>query len=113
MGHGPFRNRSALLTLKGIGQKIFHQAAGFLRIFGGDESLDATAIHPESYEPVWELQRRCGPRVEKLRQAVNMVGGENALALELGISGAETLHDIVTILRGEDTDPRAAQAPPR
>jgi uncharacterized protein len=110
---GPFRSRSALLRLKGIGQKIYHQAAGFLRIFGGDERLDATAIHPESYAPVQELQKRCGLKAQRYAQLIATAGGEDALAIELGLSGAETLVDIVTALRGDETDPRVAQEPPR
>lgn len=53
--HGPFLNRKSLLQVKGIGEKVFEQASGFLRIRNGNEFLDNTAIHPESYEKVYQI----------------------------------------------------------
>ena len=48
--NGPFRSRKQLLEIKGLGAKTFEQAAGFLRVAGGENILDNTAVHPESYE---------------------------------------------------------------
>jgi uncharacterized protein len=47
--HGAFKNRRELLKVPKLGPKAFEQAAGFLRIRGGDNPLDSTAVHPESY----------------------------------------------------------------
>ncbi len=53
--NGAFKERKNLLKVKGIGEKVFEQAAGFLRIRDGYEILDNTAIHPESYEKVYQI----------------------------------------------------------
>ncbi len=53
--NGAFKDRKTLLQVKGVGEKVFEQAAGFLRIRNGSEILDNTAIHPESYEKVYKI----------------------------------------------------------
>lgn len=53
--NGAFKDRKSLLAVKGVGEKVFEQAAGFLRIREGNEFLDNTAIHPESYEKVYQM----------------------------------------------------------
>lgn len=58
--NGRFTNRQQLLAVKKMGAKTFTQCAGFLRIKGGDEPLDETAIHPESYAAAKKLMRQCG-----------------------------------------------------
>ena len=62
--NGKFNNRKELLNVKKLGPKAFTQCAGFLRIVDGDEPLDATSIHPESYEATYKLMEACG--IEKL-----------------------------------------------
>ncbi len=62
--NGKFNNRQELLNVKKLGPKVFTQCAGFLRIVDGDEPLDATSIHPESYEATHKLMEACG--IEKL-----------------------------------------------
>ena len=62
--NGKFNNRKELLNVKKLGPKAFTQCAGFLRIVDGDEPLDATSIHPESYEATHKLMKACG--IEKL-----------------------------------------------
>ena len=62
--NGKFNNRQELLNVKKLGPKAFTQCAGFLRIVDGDEPLDATSIHPESYEATHKLMKACG--IEKL-----------------------------------------------
>ncbi len=71
---GPFRNRQQLREVPGVGEATFVQAAGFLKIAGGDNPLDATWIHPESYAVAsrrwsgWESRRRpCGRRTPRRR----------------------------------------------
>ncbi|HHT38919.1 MAG: Tex family protein [Acholeplasmatales bacterium] len=53
--HGPFKSREELLTVPRLGPKSYEQAAGFLRIVGGEEKLDMTSIHPESYQVALEI----------------------------------------------------------
>lgn len=65
--NGKFTNRNQLLKVKKLGPKAFTQCAGFLRIIDGDEPLDATSIHPESYDAAKKLMKVCG--VEKLGQS--------------------------------------------
>ena len=65
--NGKFKNRKELLNVKKLGPKAFTQCAGFLRIVDGDEPLDATSIHPESYEATYKLMKACG--ITKLGQA--------------------------------------------
>ena len=56
--HGKFSNRKQLLKVDKLGEKAFEQCAGFLRITGGDNPLDATAVHPESYEATLKLLKK-------------------------------------------------------
>ena len=56
--HGAFRNRQQLLDVAGLGPKTFEQAAGFLRIRDGDNPLDQTGVHPETYPVVRTHARR-------------------------------------------------------
>lgn len=64
--HGPFTRREQLLEVSGIGEKIYEQAAGFLRIRNGEEPLDNTAIHPEAYDALRELARQVKAKLEDL-----------------------------------------------
>jgi uncharacterized protein len=64
--NGPFRNRKDLMKVTGLGPKVFEQAAGFCRIINGDEPLDGTTVHPESYAIARELLDKIGVSSEKL-----------------------------------------------
>jgi uncharacterized protein len=68
--HGPFITREALKQVPGVGEASFVQSAGFLKILGGDNPLDATWIHPESYAIAQRLLERFGSSVEEFKQAV-------------------------------------------
>jgi uncharacterized protein len=68
--NGPFKNREDLKNVPGVGDQTFVQAAGFLKILGGDNPLDATWIHPESYDLAKRVLERFGSNVEELAQAV-------------------------------------------
>lgn len=92
--NGRFTNRNQLKKVKKLGPKAFTQCAGFLRIVGGDEPLDETSIHPESYEAARSLMKACG--IEKLGQA-DAVFPEDKVE-KLGI-GAYTLKDIEEAIR--------------
>ena len=111
--NGPFRNRIQLKAVAGFGDATFVQAAGFLKIGGGDQPLDATWIHPESYAIAERVLARLDCTVEDLNnkekaaalaeriRAVNLA----ELAAELGV-GILTLKDILAQLARPGRDPR-------
>lgn len=115
---GPFPTRAALKQVSGLGPKAFEQAAGFLRIRGGDEPLDASAIHPESYAVARKLLKQVGialdsPVAERQTrvQALRANQPLPALAAQLEV-GEPTLNDILDQLVRPGRDPREdAQAP--
>lgn len=107
--HGKFRSRSELLDVKRLGKSTFVQCAGFLRISDGDNILDATGVHPESYSATEKLLSKlsAGKSAEELKR-IDWDGVElriPELAEELEI-GEITLHDIVSELRKPGRDPR-------
>ncbi len=112
--NGPFKNRSALKKVKGLGPKAFEQCAGFLRIANGSEPLDNTAIHPESYPVVrnlfvlMETAKLPSPAaIEVFRQANSLA--DLAAVLECG---QPTLADIFSQLLRPGRDPRDNAPPP-
>ena len=92
--NGKFNNRKELLNVKKLGPKAFTQCAGFLRIVDGDEPLDATSIHPESYEATYKLMEACG--IEKLGEPDAQFPEEKTK--DLGID-EYTLKDIEEAIR--------------
>jgi len=111
--HGPFANRGGLKKVAGLGPKAFEQAAGFLRIRGGDEPLDASAIHPESYAVARKLLKRTGlslqaPAAERAARIQALTAAEPLakLAAELE-AGEPTVADILDQLVRPGRDPRA------
>ena len=92
--NGKFNNRQELLNVKKLGPKAFTQCAGFLRIVDGDEPLDATSIHPESYEATHKLMEACG--IEKLGEPDAQFPEEKTK--DLGID-EYTLKDIEEAIR--------------
>ncbi len=104
--HGAFRSRVQLLAVPGLGPKTFEQAAGFLRIRGGDDPLDATAVHPESYPVVAKIAAALGVTVAGLiaqPEVVTRVRIEEIPGLEVG---EYTLRDILEELKKPGRDPR-------
>ena len=69
---GRFRSRQELVKISGFGEKTFQQAAGFLRIKGGDNPLDGTAVHPESYPIVEKMASSLSIKVAELIENVKM-----------------------------------------
>lgn len=110
--NGRFNNRKELLKVPKLGPKAFEQCAGFLRIAGGNEPLDATAVHPESYEAARAILSECGFSVDDiLAGKVKGLAGKAALGEKLGI-GRYTFADIASELEKPGRDPRdEAQAP--
>src|SRR3954447_13944054 len=117
--NGPFKSRNQLLEVNGLGNATFVQAAGFLKISGGEHPLDATWIHPENYAAAEKLLEKLGI------QAAEVAGGASAakirelvapldraaLATELGI-GQLTLNDMIEALCRPGRDPREDLPPP-
>ena len=107
--NGPFRSRKQLLEIKGLGAKTFEQAAGFLRVAGGENILDNTAVHPESYELAEKIIGSLGfdlTDVEKpeFKEALKDVDAkELASKFEAGLP---TVIDIVDSLQKPGRDPR-------
>ena len=109
-GNGEFTSRSQLLKVAKLGPKAYEQCAGFMRITGGKNPLDATGVHPESYDATKALLEKLGYTMEDVKSR-NVVGiskkisDYNALAEELGV-GEITLTDIVKELEKPARDPR-------
>ena len=112
---GKFRNRKQLLKVARLGPATFQQAAGFLRIYAGDNPLDATAIHPESYEVALKLLEMVGANPEDIGTPA-MVSQLNSLKVsELARSlevGEPTLKDVIEALQKPHRDPRDELPPP-
>ena len=106
--NGKFRNRKELLKVAKLGPKAFEQCAGFMRISGGDNPLDATSIHPESYEAAGKLLEELGYgrswAGESGTKAI-YVKDYKKMAARIGI-GELTLRDIVQELCKPGRDPR-------
>ena len=114
--NGRFQSRRQLLKVAKLGPKAFEQCAGFLRIKGGDDPLDGTSVHPESYEAAKNLLKKQGFTAEDVT-AGNLAGlsltirDYPALAEKLGI-GEITLRDVVKELEKPGRDPREEMPAP-
>ena len=104
--NGRFKNRKELLKVKGMGDKVFQLSAGFLRIRGGDNILDSTGIHPETYHIVEKM-------AENLKVGVDGLVKEKSLLKELKPEifiteefGLPTIIDIIKELENPGRDPR-------
>lgn len=108
--NGRFTSRRELLKVAKLGPKAFEQCAGFTRITGGKNPLDATSVHPESYEAATKLLEKLGYKPEdiiggRLSGISRQVKDYNKMAQELEI-GEITLRDIVKELEKPARDPR-------
>lgn len=108
--NGRFANRKQLLKVAKLGPKAYEQCAGFMRIQGGDNPLDTTSVHPESYEAAEKLLKKQGFSVEdiqggKLAGFSLTIKDYKKLAEELGV-GEITLRDIAKELEKPGRDPR-------
>ena len=105
--HGRFPSRKELMKVSKLGPKAFEQCAGFLRITGGKDPLDATSVHPESYEAARKLLEKMGMKPEQILDgtAVIFIQDYKKMAAELGI-GEITLRDIEKELKKPGRDPR-------
>ena len=104
--HGRFRSRLDLRAVPGFGPKTFEQAAGFLRIRGGDRPLDATAVHPESYQVVEKIAASLGVTVAGLIAQPELIEKVKLEGFATESVGMYTLGDIREELRKPGRDPR-------
>ena len=108
--NGRFKTRKELLKVAKLGPKAFEQCAGFMRISGGSNPLDATSVHPESYDIATALLSHIGYTTDdiasgRLKDLSKAAGNIKKLAEELG-TGTITLNDIIKELEKPARDPR-------
>jgi uncharacterized protein len=101
--HGRFRSRLQLNAVPGIGPKTFEQAAGFLRIRDGEQPLDRSAVHPESYPVVEQIAQSLNVPVTQLMEQPSLLDKVDKTAFAAGVY---TLNDILQELRKPGRDPR-------
>ncbi len=106
--HGAFKRRDQLKEVSRFGEKAFVQAAGFLRIREGEDPLDASAVHPESYPVVQRICQLTGKTVPELIGNDAVLDTLDLKALVDERSGLETVKDIVAELKKPGRDPRSA-----
>ncbi|MDI9638049.1 Tex family protein [Geitlerinema splendidum] len=104
---GVFKNRRELLKVPKLGPKAFEQAAGFLRIRGGDQPLDNTAVHPESYRVVQAIASDLNLPLAQITQASERLKSLNLQKYVTDTIGLPTLQDIIRELEKPGRDPRA------
>ncbi|MBS5215856.1 MAG: RNA-binding transcriptional accessory protein [Clostridiales bacterium] len=114
--NGRFSNRRQLLKVAKLGPKAFEQCAGFLRILAGENPLDATSVHPESYAAAEKLLEKMGYEASditagKLAEISKKIHDYKSLAEELNV-GEMTLRDIVKELEKPGRDPREEMPKP-
>lgn len=106
--NGRFKNRKQLLNVPKLGPKAYEQCAGFLRILNGENPLDATSVHPESYEITNKLLDKLGFSVGDIKTGLklsDMIKDKKKLSSELSV-GELTLSDILKELEKPGRDPR-------
>jgi len=104
--HGAFRNRQQLLDVAGLGPKTFEQAAGFLRIRDGDNPLDLTGVHPETYPVVQKMLAATGKPVRELMGNTAVLRALKPETFADGHFGAITIRDILAEMEKPGRDPR-------
>ena len=103
---GAFLSRKELMNVPGMGPKTFEQAAGFLRIGGAENPLDASAVHPESYPVVTAMADDLGCRIAGLMNDSELRGRINLSDYVTNVIGMPTLTDILGELAKPGRDPR-------
>lgn len=104
--NGAFGTRKALLKVAGLGPKAFRQCAGFLRITGGAEPLDASSVHPEAYGVARRIVQACGRDTRAIMGDSGALSGLDAAQFVDDTFGLPTVRDILTELEKPGRDPR-------
>ena len=104
--HGPFRDRESLMKVPRLGEKVFEQAAGFLRIHNAENPLDSSAVHPESYNIVGRMAADISCTVSDLMDSAELRGRLDLKTYVNEKVGLPTLHDILAELERPGRDPR-------
>jgi protein Tex len=106
--NGAFKNRADLLAVSGLGAKTFEQCAGFLRIRGGSNPLDATGVHPESYEVVEKLLSLVKKPIQEVMGRSDVLKSVKPEQIVTSSAGALTVQDILAELEKPGRDPRGS-----
>ncbi len=106
--HGPFRARTAIKKVPRLGPKAFEQCAGFLRIQGGDDPLDASAVHPEAYPVVRRIVKKAGGDIRSLIGNTTTLRALRPDEFVDATFGLPTVTDILRELEKPGRDPRPA-----
>jgi uncharacterized protein len=104
--NGPFATRRELLKVPRLGPKAFEQAAGFLRISGGKEPLDASSVHPEAYDVARKIVAACGRDIRGVMGDTAVLAKVDARAFVDAKFGLPTVRDILAELEKPGRDPR-------
>ncbi len=104
--HGAYKSRQQLLEVAGLGAKTFEQSAGFLRIRGGDNPLDMTGVHPETYPVVEKIIEKTGQPVAALMGRADMLKTLRPELFANAQFGVITVKDILSELEKPGRDPR-------
>jgi uncharacterized protein len=104
--NGPYRSRRDLLKVARLGPKVFEQAAGFLRISGGKEPLDASSVHPEAYDVARRIIAACGRDIASLMADPTALRRLDPQSFVDARFGLPTVRDILTELEKPGRDPR-------
>ena len=106
--YGPFEEKKTLLKVSGLGPRTFEQCAGFLRIHGGKNPLDSSAVHPERYSLVRRIAADLGVHLHALVGSTSLVARVNVAQYVTAEIGLPTLRDIIKELDKPGRDPRTA-----
>jgi uncharacterized protein len=104
--NGPFPNRKSLKDVAGLGPKAFKQCAGFLRITGGAEPLDASSVHPEAYGVARKIVKACGRDIRSIMGDNDALKGLSPEQFVDDSFGLLTVQDILAELEKPGRDPR-------
>ncbi|MET7767597.1 Tex family protein [Nocardia sp. NPDC005366] len=104
--NGPFRSRTALLDVPRLGPKAFEQCAGFLRIRGGEDPLDTSAVHPEAYPVVRRILEKTGSPITELIGNTSALRALRPAEFTDETFGVPTVTDIISELEKPGRDPR-------
>jgi len=104
--HGSFTNRKQLLKVSRLGEKMFQQCAGFLRIRGGEQPLDQSAVHPEAYPLVETMLEHMNTQIEQVIGQMGPLSQLNPSDFANDQFGVATIKDVIEELKKPGRDPR-------